>query len=303
MFCVKCGNQIDDDALFCPMCGTKVKQNDNNASETNSTIQNDNDKETVKLNKVEPKQIKPATEEEKKQNAAEVKGMFFKKHEVSQELIDELNEAEKNSDKDTSVTQDATEPAKHEKKDSVLKKAMGKMSDKDLDKPVYKTKYVLVASIALIVMVIGTIVAVSGINIRTNANYSENVLEDAGKYVKYEIKEEKKKDNKKNGWEGDTYFRDGKKVKNEWAEYQKGDGTSDWYYLDKNGNIVRSDWVEDPLNSNKWYYVDSAGIMLKDKYEYVDGVVYYFQSDGLLLTNGYTPDGQHQMGPDGKPIY
>ena len=28
MFCVKCGNQIDDGVLFCPYCGNKVGEND-----------------------------------------------------------------------------------------------------------------------------------------------------------------------------------------------------------------------------------------------------------------------------------
>lgn len=309
MFCLKCGTQLDDGALFCPMCGTKVVPKNNNANQNvtqdNSNNKTENETADIELNKIEPKQIKTVTEEEKKQNAEEVKGMFFKKKEVSQELIDELNEAEKDEQQHNVFTssdeQAISENTQEAKKDSVMQKMMGKVSDKDLDKPVYKTKVVIFGVIALAVMLVGTIVTISGVRIRANSNYSEEMIEDADKYVKYEIKDDektKKKDNKKNGWIGDYYYEDGKKVKSTWAQYGE-----DWYYLDKNGDIVKSDWVEDPPNSNKWYYADANGKMLKGKYEFVDGVAYYFQSDGLLLTNGVTPDGQHQMGPDGKPIY
>ncbi|MDE6700637.1 MAG: zinc ribbon domain-containing protein, partial [Acetatifactor sp.] len=37
MFCNKCGVKLDDDAIFCPACGTKVRQA---AEEMGPVVQN-----------------------------------------------------------------------------------------------------------------------------------------------------------------------------------------------------------------------------------------------------------------------
>jgi uncharacterized Zn finger protein (UPF0148 family) len=296
MFCNKCGTKLEEGSLFCPMCGNKVTidTSKEGASKVDETANN----EEIELKKVEPKQIKTVTEEEKKQNAEEVKGMFFKKVEASQELIDELKEAEE-QDRINNANEQAPSEVKDEKhKGSILTNIIGKSADKDLDKPVYKSKIVIFGVILLLLLFIATIVTISMVRINTKTRYSADVS-DSSEYNKIEIKEIS---NKKNGWVEDYYYKNDKKVKNEWAEYKRSDGLIDWYYLDKNGEIVKSDWIEDPPNSNKWYYVDSNGAMIKGKYEYVGSDVYYFQSNGQLLINSTTPDGEHFVGADGKVI-
>lgn len=73
----------------------------------------------------------------------------------------------------------------------------------------------------------------------------------------------------KNGWYGDYYYDNNKKVKNEWRQY--GD---DWYYCGPQGEILKNTWIEDE------YYVDESGKM---------------------LMNTFTPDG-YFVGADGKYI-
>lgn len=73
----------------------------------------------------------------------------------------------------------------------------------------------------------------------------------------------------KNGWYGDYYYDNNKKVKNDWRQYG-----NDWYYCGPKGEILRNKWIDDE------YYVDE---------------------NGKMLVNTYTPDG-YFVGQDGKYI-
>ena len=90
------------------------------------------------------------------------------------------------------------------------------------------------------------------------------------------------KNNVSNGWDGDYYYIDGKKIINDWIQYN-----NKWYYLDTDGKYVRGDWKQ---VGNDWYYFDSNGGMLSN--EWVDGK-YYVDSNGKMLKDTITPDGYY----------
>lgn len=48
MYCKKCGKQIDDDAIFCPSCGTKVNGTDNSKSEEKGKMIESTDNDSSK---------------------------------------------------------------------------------------------------------------------------------------------------------------------------------------------------------------------------------------------------------------
>ncbi len=97
-------------------------------------------------------------------------------------------------------------------------------------------------------------------------------------------------------------------VKNEWAMINRnavdGEGKTiqvqDFYYFDSNGNMLTG-WLIDA--TNKKYYLEAIdnnelGRMARG-WKMIDNNYYYFGSDGILLTNGVTPDG-YTVGADGK---
>ena len=301
MFCQNCGNKIDDGALFCPMCGTKVKReaaivNDDIKVSEKEALKGAEDAEKandeINLKKIEPKPIKTATEEDKRQNEEEVKGMFFKKVEVSKELIEELNEAEAASGGGSSETINPKQQETKEKKESALKKIIGNVSDKDLDKPAWRTKPFIFGVIALVVLFVGTLGISFGVGQKARSDYDTEVITfdvyDA--YDSSDINEAPM-----SGWEGDYYYNNGSLVKDEWV-YDGGY----YYYCSSSGAKVRSDWVQ---NGNDWYYCDDAGRMISDMLYDIGGAVYYFGSDGKMLTNSYTPDLQHFAGPEGVLVF
>ena len=127
-----------------------------------------------------------------------------------------------------------------------------------------------------------------------------------------------------NKWEGNYYLEsDGKMATNKWIDnfyvgsdgqwienkwiqfgnqwwYRHGDGkytSNDFedignqtYYFDASGYMVTG-WKQ--IESN-WYYFNVSGAMLKSSWQ----GNYYLGSDGVMLTNAFTPDGYY-VGSDG----
>lgn len=90
-------------------------------------------------------------------------------------------------------------------------------------------------------------------------------------------------------WVGNSYYRDGKLVTDEWV---------DGYYVDSTGEYVRNKWQE--INGD-WYYFDENGKKLVNTW--VDNE-YYVNANGIMLKNTTTPDG-YFVDSDGKwsPLY
>lgn len=110
-----------------------------------------------------------------------------------------------------------------------------------------------------------------------------------------------------NKWIGDCYVgSDGLWIENKWIQsgnqwwYRHGDGsytTNDFetisgqtYYFDVSGYMVTG-WKQ--IKSN-WYFFNASGAMLKSSWQ----GNYYLGSDGVMLTNAFTPDGYY-VGADG----
>jgi len=95
----------------------------------------------------------------------------------------------------------------------------------------------------------------------------------------------------------------------------KDEDTGDWYYFDKDGNMVKG-WFKD--GGEEWYYADEDGKVLTGSnngggndwyYSYADGKLYkdwvkvdddwyYFDGDGSIAKNT-TIDGRY-IGLDGR---
>ncbi|MCR5599982.1 MAG: hypothetical protein K6G33_04485 [Ruminococcus sp.] len=58
----------------------------------------------------------------------------------------------------------------------------------------------------------------------------------------------------------------------------------DWYYYDKNGNLVRDYWIQ---YEGDWYYLKPDGKMAADEWLTIDGKDYYLQSNGIMLANTF----------------
>jgi glucan-binding YG repeat protein len=105
----------------------------------------------------------------------------------------------------------------------------------------------------------------------------------------------------KNAWVGDYYLdSNGYIVKNAWigAYYLDSDGkyvrnafTPDGYYCESDGAYVTNCWVK---VNGKYYYMNATGTVTKNAWV----GSYYLGSDGVMLTNTYTPDGYY-VGSDG----
>ena len=65
---------------------------------------------------------------------------------------------------------------------------------------------------------------------------------------------------------------------------------SDWYYYE--GGVKQTNkWIAGTgTNSDKWYYVGSNGVMVKNDWvKHTDGKWYYLGSDGAMITNQWIP--------------
>ena len=78
--------------------------------------------------------------------------------------------------------------------------------------------------------------------------------------------------------------------------------TADTYYFDYLGQMVTG-WIQ--TADNKWYYFETAKTANEGKmitgWKQIDGDYYYFNYDGSMVVNGWTPDGR-RVGTDGKLI-
>ena len=72
----------------------------------------------------------------------------------------------------------------------------------------------------------------------------------------------------KNGWDGDSYYRNNSVAKNEWLQYD-----NDWYFVGSDGAIVKNQWVQGK----------------------------YVGSDGKMYAGKQTPDGKY-VGMDGNVV-
>lgn len=110
-----------------------------------------------------------------------------------------------------------------------------------------------------------------------------------------------------NKWIGDCYVgSDGLWIENKWIQsgnqwwYRRGDGTyttndfetisGQTYYFDASGYMVTG-WKQ--IKSN-WYFFNASGAVVKSAWQ----GNYYLGSDGVMLTNTFTPDGYY-VGADG----
>lgn len=77
-------------------------------------------------------------------------------------------------------------------------------------------------------------------------------------------------------------------------------GKKDWYYFDSLGYMVKNKWLE---YKGKWYYVGESGAMLTNQLVgYKNNKVYYVGSDGAMVTN-YTLDSKKmKFGKNGELI-
>lgn len=58
----------------------------------------------------------------------------------------------------------------------------------------------------------------------------------------------------------------------------------DWTYW-RDWQQVKRDWVQSDGN---WYYIDEAGVMIRDKIIEIDGFLYEFRTNGVMRTSGKT---------------
>ena len=262
MFCQKCGAKLVDGAMFCPSCGEKVVAIDSSNTARQENAKGDN----VELKQIVPKDIKTTTEADRVQNKEDLKGMFFKKVEVSEDLIKELEEAEEASINNADNENNSEAKKEKPKKESFIKNILGSISDKDLDKPVYKTKVVIIGSVIMLVGLVITIILVSGRSIATASVYKSDVINHGYQEAKSD------------GWD------------------IRGD---EWIYY-KDGKVMSNQWLQD---GGSWYYLGPSGAMIKSAYYTVGNKVYYFDAFGRMLTNSLTPDGLHYAGGDGAMLY
>ncbi len=117
----------------------------------------------------------------------------------------------------------------------------------------------------------------------------------------------------------DEYYvgADGKMVKNTWIELANEDDmdspetpASFWYYFDKDGKAITSNWLK---QNDKWYYFDESGHMTTGKVT-IDGATYYMgaENDGTMKTgwikleeNASNPDateGWYYFNSNGKMV-
>lgn len=79
--------------------------------------------------------------------------------------------------------------------------------------------------------------------------------------------------------------KDGAMVKNDWVKHTDGN----WYYLGSDGAMITTQWIPGANNNGKWYYVNEKGIMqtnswIEGRGNYY-GYWYYVGEDGAMVTN------------------
>ena len=131
----------------------------------------------------------------------------------------------------------------------------------------------------------------------SSSSSSGNANSSTKKEIEAKEENEKKDDDSKSnskklfsGWDNDSYYKDGKKITNEWVEEDK-----KWYYLKSNGKYAKSEWVK---IKGEYYYFDNKGAMVSN--QWVENK-YYVGSDGKMLKNTITPDG-FLVGADGTYV-
>ena len=75
-----------------------------------------------------------------------------------------------------------------------------------------------------------------------------------------------------------------------WRENAKGK----WYVYDEDGNYYKNQWA---WIGDTGYYFDSEGYMMKCKFQFYDGDLYYLGEDGKPVTSGTL-----KVGADGKVV-
>ena len=109
---------------------------------------------------------------------------------------------------------------------------------------------------------------------------------------------------------GDRVYNTWKKgADNKWR-YLDGDGvmaTSTWvedeYYVDANGIMYTDQWlkVTDEDGNQVWYYFGSTGKAIKDNWKKIDDKWYHFDSDGRMET-GWIEDDMYYCNASGEML-
>lgn len=94
-----------------------------------------------------------------------------------------------------------------------------------------------------------------------------------------------------------NYYKDGKKCINQWAYIynpyaEEGENKEDWFRFDKDG-VMCTGWYQE--EDGGWYYLheekDGRQGYMYTGWHVIDGIWYYFGSDGRMYYSTKTPDG------------
>ena len=101
---------------------------------------------------------------------------------------------------------------------------------------------------------------------------------------------------------GDDYYRvvEGYAIAKHDSISTQSDVTVDWNYIDKEGNIVKDDWVEDK-SLGKWCYANEKGVLLSNTWKTYNDEDYYFDQDCYMVTNNFV-DGSYYVDENGKKV-
>ena len=101
---------------------------------------------------------------------------------------------------------------------------------------------------------------------------------------------------------GDDYYRviEGFAIAKHDSISTQSDATINWSYIDKDGNIVKDDWVEDKV-SGKWCYANENGVLLSNTWKTYRDEDYYFDKDCYMVTNNFV-DGTYYVDENGKKV-
>lgn len=77
---------------------------------------------------------------------------------------------------------------------------------------------------------------------------------------------------------------DGRMVRSSWVEHE-----GHWYYINSSGEKAVSQWryitpAEDEDAEEEWYYLQASGKRVEGKKMTINGKMYYFNSEGVMLT-------------------
>lgn len=93
----------------------------------------------------------------------------------------------------------------------------------------------------------------------------------------------------KNGWfyeNGWRFYKNGVMLENGWAQDSKGK----WFYLDANGKMTASHWVE---WRGDWYYLKADGEMATNEWINYSKGTHYVGADGKMWRNKWVKDGAY----------